>query len=326
MVEVSPEAAPALPAAVPFGPEQGTTIREPDSGASGNWAGAPAIYRDPDSGEFYLSYRRRRARGAEHDRGYACYLARSRDGVHFEDIWSLAKEELGSPSMERFCLRRAGGTWLLYISYVDPADNRWRIDVLSAGRPDAFTPGHRRPVLTAASTGTEGVKDPYVLQVGPAWLMYASYAAPAPFSAEQRAAAHATADIYNTGATTFPTGLATSLNGTDFHWQGEVLPVGSGWDRYQARITSIIRAGHGWIGHYDGAADVSENYEERCGLALSLDLTTWLRLTPGGPALTSASTTGSLRYVDAVAAGDTTYFYYEQARPDGSHELRVTQR
>jgi hypothetical protein len=305
-----------------FVPEQGVAIREPEADGPGYWAGAPGAYYDHVTGEFYLTYRRRRQRGTASDRGYACFIARSTDGIRFDDIWTVNKEQLQSASMERFCLRRRGDRWLLYLSYVDPADNRWRIDVIEAASPDGFETGSRRPALTPAATGTEGVKDPFVMQIGPAWLMFASYAAPAALTASQRAQAHATADIYATGATTYPTGLATSLDGVTWDWQGEVLGVGAGWDRYQARICSVMPAGHGWLAFYDGSADQAENYEERCGLALSQDLTGWLRLTVRGPALVTAGG-ASLRYLDSVRAGGTRYFYYEHARPGGAHELRV---
>lgn len=305
-------------------PASGTVVRGPAGDTPGSWVGAPSVYRDPASGDFYLTYRRRKPRGTGSDRGYAGYIARGTDGVHFTDIWTMKKAELDSPSMERFCLRRAGERWLLYVSYVDPADNRWRIDVLTADAPDAFSPGSRAPVLTADSTGTEGVKDPYVLQAGPVWLMYVSYAAATPLTPQERATAHATADIYNTGATRFPTGLATSLDGIGYDWQGETFPVGEGWDRYQSRITGLFRASPGWTALYDGSSSKAENYEERCGLAYSLDLTHWLRLTPKGPVLASPHASGSVRYLDTVADGDGVRFYYEYAREDGSHDLRVT--
>lgn len=305
-----------------FDPGQGVAIREPEADTPGHWVGAPGAYYDPGTGEFYLTYRRRRDRGTVSDRGYACFIARSTDGVSFEDIWSVRKEQLASPSMERFCLRRDGDRWLLYLSYVDPADNRWRTDVIEAASPDGFMVGDRKPVLTAETTGTEGVKDPFVMRIGPAWLMFASYAAPAAMTAAQRESAHATGDIYATGRTTFPTGLASSLDGVTWDWQDQVLGVGNGWDRYQARICSVVPADRGWFAFYDGSADKAENYEERCGLAMSLDLTGWLRLTRRGPALVTATGT-SLRYVDSVTANGTRYFYYEYARPAGGHELRV---
>lgn len=42
-----------------------------------------------------------------------------------------------------------------------------------------------------------------------------------------------------------------------------------------------------------------------------------------GPILVSPHGSGSLRYMDAVPFEDRILYYYEYARPDGSHELRV---
>lgn len=75
----------------------------------------------------------------------------------------------------------------------------------------------------------------------------------------------------------------------------------------------IDKDGDGWLWLYDGAADVSENYEERSGAALSFDLVRWLRLTPGAPVLTSPAATGSLRYIDYADTGDARHFCYEYA-------------
>lgn len=322
MPEVTDHVLPGALARHLFVPEQGVAIREPEADGPGYWAGAPGACYDHVTGAFYLTYRRRRQRGLTADRGYACFIARSTDGIQFDDVWSVRKEQLQSASMERFSLRRDGDRWLLFISYVDPADNRWRIDVIEASSPDGFGIGTRRPALTSATTGTEGVKDPFVMRMGPAWLIFASYAAPAAMTAAEREAAHATADIYATGATSFPTGLATSLDGVTWDWHGQILGVGDGWDRYQARICSVMPADNGWLAFYDGSADKAENYEERCGLALSLNLTGWLRLTVRGPALVTADG-GSLRYLDSVRADGTRYFYYEYARPGGGHDLRV---
>jgi hypothetical protein len=47
-----------------------------------------------------------------------------------------------------------------------------------------------RPVLTAESTGTEGVKAPYLVQVGPVSYLFASFAAAQPLSASERELAH----------------------------------------------------------------------------------------------------------------------------------------
>ncbi|MFI7679294.1 hypothetical protein [Actinophytocola sp. NPDC049390] len=308
-------------------PLDSTVVFRPEATEAGYWTGCASVLHEPDRDRFVLTYRQRRPRGhADGDRGYRCAVAVSDDGLAFTDVWSVHKSSLVSPSMERFSLIGVDGGYQLYISYVDPADNRWRIDLMEAGEVDGFDVSARKEVLTAASTGTEGVKDPYVLRRGPVTYLLASYAAGLPETADA-AAAHGTADIYNVGATTHPTGLATSVDGQAFTWHGEVLGVGDGWDRYQARINSVVALDSGgYLGFYDGSAGHEENYEERTGLATSPDLFTWHRLTPGSPWTVTPHATGSVRYVDAHVIDGEWWLYFEMTRPDGAHELRLARR
>ncbi|MBB5133585.1 hypothetical protein HNP84_003311 [Thermocatellispora tengchongensis] len=303
----------------PFDPAEGTVVLGPEKAEPGYWTGSPGVLHDGE--RYWLTYRQRRPRGAEAERGWRCAVAVGDDGVHFTDVWSVHKDELGTPSMERFCLTPGDdGGFRLFLSYVDPADNRWRIDALTAEDPSRFDVAARRPVLTAAATGTEGVKDPYVMRVGPVTYLFASFAeALSGLGAE----AHATADIYNVGVTTHPTGLATSLDGETFTWHGTVLPVGAGWNRYQVRLNSVVRTAGGYVGFYDGSASHEENYEERCGIAVSADLFTWHRLSDEGPWVTAPHGTGSVRYVDALVVDGEWRIYYEMTRADGAHELRL---
>jgi hypothetical protein len=289
-----------------FDPEQGITVLEPEERGPGNWVGAPSVLHDPSRGTTLLTYRKRRPRGGPPpDRGYECSIAESRDGFTFTDIWSVTKDAFSSTSMERFCLHRdPTGRYLLYVSYEHPEDGRWRIDVLEADSPDGFGAGTARTVLTPAATGTAAVKDPYVVRVGPAYYMYVS--------------------TFLTDDGPAPTSLAISLDGVRFRWAGEALGVGAGWDRYQARLTSIVRAAPVFVGFYDGAASPAEDTEERLGVAVSSDLVRWRRLTEDEPWVVSPHATGSLRYLDALDLGDELLLYYEYARPDGSHELRLS--
>lgn len=306
-------------------PERGVVVKTPEKPEPGYWAGCPGISYDPGSRQYLLTYRERRPRGVAPERGWRCAIAASSDGLHFEDLWEVRKDQLGTSSMERFSLVRGpAGKYQLYISYVDPADSRWRIDVLEADSPGGFDIGQAAPVLTAASTGSEGVKDPYVLRAGPVTYLFASLARARPMTPEERERAHGSADIYNTGITTHPTGLATSLDGAAT-WHGPVLDVGGpgSWDGYQARINCLIAAGPQYIALYDGSAGAHENYEERCGIATSADLRHWERLTTAGPWLSSTRGTGSVRYLDALTVDSQWHVYYEMARADGAHELRV---
>jgi hypothetical protein len=97
-------------------------------------------------------------------------------------------------------------------------------------------------------------------------------------------------------------------------------PSRSGWDRATARLTTAVRDGGGWRAYYDGSGSLEENYEERCGVARSVDLRTWERVSARGPAVGTAVGAGGVRYLDVTDAGDVAYEY---TRHDGSHELRA---
>ncbi len=304
-------------------PARGKVVREAPGSGQGYWAGACSAMYDDAAGKFYLYYRYRKPR--DQGRGLECHIAESTDGVNFTDIWSAKKEDFGSSSVERgSLLKTPEGTYLLYISYVDPRDSRWRIDVMEAESPAGFRPDTRMKVLTAPELGLEGVKDPYVVLLGHMYYMLVSYANVTEFGVPaSEEELHGTQDAYNTGLIISATGLATSGDGLNFEWQGTAMDVGDGWDAYESRVTSIVYAPPVFNAFYDGAANVEGNYEERTGLAMSLDLRWFERITPNGPALVSPHASGGLRYIDAVPLGKQIFYYYEMARPDGAHDLMV---
>ncbi len=307
-----------------FDPETGVTVREPLGRGPGWWAGAPSVMYDSATGDFYLYYRYRKPR--ELGRGVECRIARSRDGFHFEDIWSATKEQLNTQSMEKACIVKADDNlWRLYISFVD-TDGRWRIDMMEADRPDGFDCSNRVKTLTADDCGVEGVKDPVVLNIGGLWHMVLSYApTPKQISEEEKAKMHATGDVYNVGVTKSHTGLATSTDGVNWTWEGDILsPPDEGWDAYCTRIGAVLYRPPLFIGFYDGSRSVEENYEEKAGLAISFDLRNWRRITPDGPYVLSPHAQRTIRYVEVVDAQGSLWYYYEYSRPDGSHELRAS--
>jgi len=322
-----------------FDPGAGNLVRAPMGEGPGWWAGAPGASFDPVSNTFYLVYRQRQPRNL--GRGVECRIAASDNGIAFTDIWALPKTSLDALSLERCSLQQGlDGIWRLYLSYVSPEDNRWRISLIEAEEPDRFDASSITPLFTAEAIGGEGVKDPNVFLIGRMVYMLASYATREPdLSAESQDAKHATGDIYNTGLTRSRTGAAISGDGRHFRWLGDVSPVGSGapaslntakpegppWDDYCRRIGALTPIGNGgYLALYDGSATVEENYEEKTGLAITFDLHTYHTLTPEGPALVSPHGSGSLRYVDVVPVGHELFYYYEMARPDGGHELRVS--
>ena len=307
-----------------FDPTAGVTVADPLGSGKGWWAGAPSALFDAEKKLFYLSYRLRKPR--ELGRGGETLIAASSDGIGFEVVWRATKDDFDSPSIERCSLvKTPDGTCRLYVSYVDATDNRWRIDLLEAPRVEELDPRRRTPILTAEDIGGEGVKDPYIFLLGPCWYMLASYTPkPSMLTSEVAASMHATADVYNTGIVKSLTGLASSYDGVHWQWEGSVLiPPDTGWDAYATRIGAFLYSPPVFTGFYDGSASVEGNYEERLGVAVSLDLRHWRRVSVEGPALTSPHASGSLRYLDALLVGDATYFYYEYAREDGSRRTPV---
>lgn len=309
----------AVEAFQPFDPEAGTPVIQPQGHGSGWWVGAPSVWWDGTA--YHLAFRTRRP---QPERGGLFQIARNADGERFEVVNSIRKEDLGTSSIERGALLQTGdGIWRLYLSFVDPDDGRWRIDLMEADCPESLDPAKRVPILTAADIEGEGIKDPWVCKVGSTWHMIASYA-PTPEGDVAPDDMHGTRDIYNTGTSKSLTGLATSEDGLSWHWQGPVFePGASGWDAYAARIKTVYRHGRLFIGLYDGSRSVKENYEERCGLAVSGDLRSWRRVSTDGPIVGPNGGPGSVRYAEAVQGPDWVRFYYEFTRQDGSHELRT---
>jgi hypothetical protein len=275
-----------------------------------------------DEKVFYLTYRLRRPRGIAPDRGGEARIARSTDLVQFDDVWSVTKDAYDSVSIERSAMRQGrDGAWRYFTSFVDPADGRWCVSVLQDADPRRLDPSRARRLFTAGPLGLEGVKDPWLFEEAGVHYMLLSVAMRTPRTREE---SHATLDIFNTGECVSATGFARSRDLDSWEWLGILFaPSTSGWDAYCRRINSIVRHEGRYVAFYDGSASHLENYEEKTGLAISRDLRSWETLTPRGPALTSPHASGSLRYLDAVATDEGVWAFYEFARADGAHDLRV---
>ena len=89
-------------------------------------------------------------------------------------------------------------------------------------------------------------------------------------------------------------------------------------------MTSIVYRPPVYYAFYDGRPNVAASYEDKPGLAISHDLRRFTKLSTSGPILRSPYGTGCLRYLDAVAFRNRIYFFYELARQDGPHELRLS--
>lgn len=270
-------------------------VPAPSTGA-GNWAGAAsAVLVD---GVTWLTWRVRRP--LTDGRGVTVVVARSDDGVRFEEVATVSREDFGAESFERPVLvpLREGG-WRLYLSCATPGSKHWWVDSLTAATVEGLPTGTRHVV----HEGDEhtGVKDP-VVTVGPdgyeMWLCCHPLDEP---GHEDR----------------MTTRRLTSADGLSWQDQGEVLAGRDGtWDARGARVTAVLPDG---LVLYDGRADAESNWYEATGVA------TWngVALTRAEmPPIRSPHSDGAFRYAAAVPLPDgRTRFYVEAARPDGAHDL-----
>lgn len=307
---------------------RGAIIREPVGNERGYWVGAPGAFYDGEEQVWYLTYRIRRPRGVAPDRGGEVRIARSTDLKRWADVVTIAKDRYASASIERSCLQRGpDGQWYYLTSYVHPSDGRWCTAVMSAPKVEQLDPATREVIFTAGPLGLEGVKDPWIHEERGVFYLFLSVATPVPATSGE---SHATLDIFNTGQCQSATALAVSRDLRRWDWQGVVLaPPADGWDKYCRRLNSVVRLGAEdqtaprYLGFFDGSASHLENYEERCALAVSNDLRQWTSRSPRSPAFASPHGSTSLRYMDAKFANGRWHLFYEFAREDGAHDMRV---
>lgn len=307
---------------------RGVVIREPVGREQGYWVGCPGAFYDETEGVWYLTYRIRRPRGVHPDRGGEVRIARSRDRKTWSDVVTIRRHDYDSASIERSCLHRGrDGEWRYFTSYVHPGDGRWCVAVLKGRSVEELAPASREVIFEGPSLGLEGIKDPWILEDNGLYHLFVSVAVPTPATCDD---SHTTRDIFNTGECKSATGLATSRDLERWEWEGVVLAPGeNGWDRYCRRLNSVVPlprtqgSGPRYLGFYDGSASHLENYEEKCGLAVSEDLRHWRLISTDGPRFTSPYASTSLRYVDARCGNGTWHLFYEFARLDWSHDMRM---
>jgi hypothetical protein len=287
-------------------PDESTVVIAPPGDGAGFWAGAPSSALGDDG--IYLAYRLRRPLAA--GRGYAIAVARSVDGVRFQTLTTIRREEVGSDSLERpGLIRDRSGRWRLYLSCATPGTKHWQIELMEAGHPAEFDVSKR--VVVLPGDAKTGVKDPVIHRENGTWQLWACcHPLAGPGEADQMV-----------------TEYATSTDGYDWTWHGTALSGRPGyWDSRGTRISAVWPDGDEIVAFYDGRASAAENYEERTGVATGTGPTALVAL-GADPAAESPYAGRGLRYLDILVLPDgARRLYYEMTRPDGAHELRTELR
>jgi hypothetical protein len=273
---------------------------KPAAGSGGQtWVGSPSAVRHGN--EIVIAYRLRNPER----RGYAIEVARSADGVHFQVLVSIGKEQMNCESLERPALIRTdAGSWRLYLSCATAGTKHWRVELVEAAAPEYFDPASSRVVLPGDST--LAVKDPVIVEHAGLWHLWASV--------------HPLDDPEQTDR--MATEYATSADGLSWTWHGTALKPRAGeWDARGARVTAVRFNGDGVMAFYDGRASAAQNCEERTGIAAGTEPGALSAL--GASWVAQSSDPGyGLRYLTVVDLPDgTERLYYELTNATGSHDL-----
>ena len=136
-------------------------VLRPDRDVEEWWAGAPSVVVSPD-GTFFLAARMREGESPRGERGYEIRILESADGIHFETIARLRREDLGVSGVERPALvvDPATGAYRLYgcagtergwfVFRLDDADHPARFDIDLI----ATEPGQKRAGIRAFDAET----------------------------------------------------------------------------------------------------------------------------------------------------------------------------
>lgn len=291
---------------VPPDPAHSVPAVRPRGSGSGTWAGSPSAVLD--GADIVLAYRLRRP--ADAGRGHAVVVARSGDGVRFETIQAITKDQLDAESLERPALTvTADGTWRLHLSCATRGTKHWRVELLEAPAPDQFDPRRRRVLLPGDET--RAVKDPVIRWHDGIWHMWACI--------------HPLADPDATDR--MWTEYASSADGLEWTWHGPALrPRPGEWDGRGVRVTDVRFMPEGVLAHYDGRASAAENFEERTGIAFGR-VPGALTAVGSAPVAQSPAAGRGLRYLSVLRLRDgRNRLYYELTRADGAHELATELR
>ncbi len=281
------------------------------------WAGAPSVVRDTQ-GIFWMASRMRTADAPRGLRGYEIRILKSKDGIHFDQVHTIKREDVPIEGFERPVILQdpETGKYKLYACGPWGKDSEWTIIKFDdADSPELFKPDTAKPVIAPRPKTYErdirpdGYKDPTIIFAQGEYHCY----------------------------------VIGTMRRTEriYHYKskdGEIWePVGSyfdsildltSWHDFYVRPASIVPMEFGYLFFYEGSNVewYDPVYNMGTGVAFTFDLHTIQELTTEGPlavSLTPSKEFHTFRYSHWMRVDNELWCYAEVVKPNNSHEVRL---
>lgn len=297
-----------------FDPQEGKTLFKPEGEGPGFWIGAPDIIFDQELKKYFLYIRIRNPRPEKGKvspndilRGYKCQIYESENGITFDLIWEMQKQEIGARSIEKAALIKISGKYHMFFSYEIPGVlPQWKIVKQIAAHPSKFKV-HRFEEINCDIPFfcRFSVKDPIIKHFDDHFFLFIDYLR-----------------LKKPWTTT---GVLESKDGYDFSWKGEIFTNTKQckWAQTLIRLTSIIKLNGGFIAFFDGTNKIKNICDEKSGICFGRtpqELEIW---SLEKPSFQSEYGKGSVRYLFALKRKKEILIYYEYTEPKGEHVLKM---
>lgn len=290
-------------------------VLAPDKDEAEHWAGAPSVARD-EHGVFWLAARMRSPEFPRGLRGYEIRLLRSTNGIHFQRVKSLRREDVPIAGFERPALLFDPASKKFKLYACGPwQDGPWSILKFDdADSPEQFRPATARPVIQSPGPRNDRdisvteYKDPVIIRTAGKYHCYVIG-----YIRRNERIFHFTSDD---GEKWRPVG---DLN-------QPVMDL-SGWHNFFVRPAAVLPLGVGWLFVYEGSSTkwFDPVYNIGTGLGFTFDLHRITELTPDSP-LALSTTPGqflTFRYSDWHWVNGEIWVYAEVSKANSAHEIRL---